>query len=70
MQITGTKSYIEETKSSLRTRRAQKKEAPAEVRTTPDYPLVLTHPSGLRGMEQTQDLDGLEAKGLIIDRYL
>lgn len=35
-----------------------------------DFPLPPVTSSGLRGMEQTQDLENLDYKGLIINRYL
>ena len=35
-----------------------------------DFPLPPVPSFGLRGMEQTQDLEGLDYKGLIINRYL
>ena len=35
-----------------------------------DFPFPPVPSSGLRGMEQTQDLEGLDYKGLIINRYL
>ncbi|MEW6265962.1 MAG: hypothetical protein AB1641_23050 [Thermodesulfobacteriota bacterium] len=70
MEVTGTQNWIQSARLAWRNLRTQGPAAPQDLK-----PLVVPPPpsitaSGLRGLSQTQDLDVIQSKGLIVNRYV
>jgi hypothetical protein len=71
MEPIGTNSWIQQARSVPGVQRVRRKpgsDSPADA--MQDFPLPPVSSFGLRGIEQTQDLDDLDYKGQIINCYL
>ena len=69
METTGTVTWVQNARAAARLLQARRSIQPAK--TPPgDFPLVTPEPGGFRGLADTQDLETLHEKGLIIDIYL
>ena len=73
MDVIGSSDWVQRARAAGRAVKSERivatRSAPAAT-TQPPVPLVPSAPTGLRSLEQTQDLNVVERKGLIIDLYL
>ncbi|MFH1136174.1 MAG: hypothetical protein V1816_08815 [Pseudomonadota bacterium] len=69
METAGTLAWVEGARAAARLLQVQHSVRPP-LAMSDDFPLVPTEPGGFRGLADTQDLETLHEKGLIIDIYL
>ena len=69
METTGTLNWVETARAAARTMRAGETVKTKKTASV-DFPLVSAEPGGFRSLAETQDLEILHEKGLIIDIYL
>ena len=71
MPVNGLHAWIESARTAVQYLRAQRADrAGGPVRPASTVPAVQADRTGLRGMERTQDMDAVEAKGRVLDRYV